>query len=106
MSKNKSDLTRRVFGLPQTAAGRSAVYLCMVFFVLFGVWLVYMELRPIQRPTFFSDPLHAVVTLSAAASAITGGLSGGFALTVGRERSILTFASILAGAFIAPTGKY
>jgi len=48
----------------------------MVFFVLFGVWLVYMELRPMQRPTFYSDPLHAVVILSAAASAITGGLSG------------------------------
>jgi len=59
-----------------------------------------MYLRPIPRPTFFSDPLHAILLLSAAAAAIAGGIAGAFAFVVGRERSFAVILSILIGAFV------
>ena len=52
------------------------------------------------RPTFFSDPLHAVLILGAAAAAITGAIVGALALVVKRERSLWVLLSVLLGAFV------
>ena len=100
-SDNELSLIRRIFGLPQTIAGRVAVYLCVAFLVLFGTWLTYsLYLNPIQRPTFFSDPVHAVLILSAAASGVLGALFGGFALIMTRERSLFVVLSFIIGALV------
>jgi hypothetical protein len=96
-----SSLWRRIIGLPSTRLGRWSVGLAITFFVLFPLWIFYaMYLRPIPRPTFFSDPLHAILLLSAAAAAIAGGIAGAFAFVVGRERSFAVILSILIGAFV------
>jgi hypothetical protein len=42
----------------------------------------------IPRPTFFSDPLHALLLLSAAAG-ITGAIFGALAIVSKRERSFM-----------------
>lgn len=68
--------------------------------MLFGAWLAYIELRPMQRPTFFSDPLHAVLLLIAAGSAILGAFVSGFSIVMRGERSILTFLSLLVGSVV------
>ena len=100
MSGNQTSLLKRVLGLPQSFAGRFAVILCIVFFVLFGAWLGYLELRPIQRPTFFSDPLHAAILLTAAGSAIFGAFIAVFAIVMRGERSVFTLLSVLGGSFV------
>ena len=100
MSDSASGLLRRVVSLPQTTKGRFSVYLCILFFVLFAAFLFYMELRPMERPTLFYDPLAGVLLLSTAVSGIFGGLLGGVALTDGRERSVLVFISLLVGGFV------
>jgi hypothetical protein len=96
-----SSLWRRIIGLPSTRLGRWSVGLAIAFFVLFPLWMFYaIYLRPIPRPTFFSDPLHAILLLSAAAAAIAGGIAGVFAFAVRRERSFVVILSILLGAFV------
>ena len=88
-------------GLPCTRSGWWSVSLAIVFLVLFPIWIVYSSLlRPMPRPTFFSDPLQACLLLSAAAAAIAGGLAGLYACAFRRERSIAVILSILLGAFV------
>jgi len=94
-------LWRRIVGLPSTRLGRWSVSFAIAFLVLFPLWMLYaMYLRPIARPTFFSDPLHAILLLSAAAAAIAGGIAGVFAFAMRRERSFTVILSILLGAFV------
>jgi hypothetical protein len=69
--------------------------------VLFSTWLVYSSVRRIPRPTFFSDPLHAVLLLTAAGSAVLGAILGSWSALFRRERSLLMFLSILIGGFVA-----
>jgi hypothetical protein len=94
-------LWRRFIRLPDTRLGRWSFGLGLAFFGLFPLWLVYaMYLRPIQRPTFFSDPLHAVLLLGAAAAAITSGFVGVLAMVAKRERSFTVLLGVLVGAFV------
>jgi hypothetical protein len=94
-------LSRRLVGLPCTRSGWWSVGLAITFLVLFPLWLLYSSrLRPIPRPTFFSDPLHACLLLSAAAAAIAGGITGLFAFALRRERSFTVILSILLGALV------
>lgn len=51
------------------------------------------------RPTFFSDPTHAVLILSAAAAAMAGGTAGAIAL-LRRDRSVAIMLSVALGAFV------
>jgi len=91
----------RLVGLPCTRSGWWSVSLAVAFLVLFPLWFIYAtRIRPIPRPTFFSDPLHAILLLSAAASAIAGGIAGVFAFAVRHERSFAVILSILLAAFV------
>ena len=94
-------LWRRIIGLPSTRLGRWSVGLAIAFFVLFPLWFFYAtRIRPIPRPTFFSDPVHAFLLLSAAAAAIAGGTAGMFASAVRHERSFAVILSILLAASV------
>ena len=90
----------RLVGIPLTAMGRWSAGLSIAFLALFGVWLLYVTLRPISRPTFFSDPVHAVLILTAAATAVAGGAFGVAAVVAQGERSFAMGGSILLGAYV------
>jgi len=90
-----------LFGLPRTAHGRWSIRLASTFFVFFVLWLVYVQATPMARPSFFSDPLHAFLILSAAAAAIAGGIVGVIAMVAKRERSFMILLSIVVGAVVA-----
>lgn len=99
--ENEPRLHPRFLGMPRTELGRWSNRLAITFFVLFPLWLFYaVYLRPIARPTFFSDPLHALLLLSAAAVAIGGAIVGVLAIVAKRERSFTILLSILLGAFV------
>ena len=103
MSNIQDGSSRRssFFGKPQTRLGWWSCALANIFLVLLLLWLFYgLVLRRIPRPTFFSDPLHAVLLLSAVAAAIGGGIVGTIALAVKRERSLTVLLSVLIGAFV------
>ena len=90
-----------LLGLPRTIVGWWSVCLALAFIVLFALWQVYVRATPPRpRPTFFSDPLQAVLILGAATSAIAGAMVGLLALTLKRERSYLIWLSTLIGAFV------
>lgn len=96
-----SSQRRHVFAMPQTRPGWWSIGLAITFLVLFMLWLLYaLYLKPIPRPTFFSDPLHAVLSLSAAVAAISGGFVGALAVGLKRERSIAVLLSVLLGALV------
>ena len=90
----------RLWSLPKTGLGRWSVHLLVVFLVLFPTWIASSSLRQIPRPTFFSDPIHVLLLLPAAASAVLGGVLGVWSTLFGGERSALTFLSILIGGFV------
>ncbi len=73
--------------------------LSLTFLVLFTSWLVYVTAYPIGRPTFFSDPVHALLLLGAVAAAVAGGALGVVAI-VARVWSVGTFISILLGTVV------
>jgi uncharacterized integral membrane protein len=87
-------------GMPRTRLGWWSIGLATTFLVLFVLWLLYVQATPMARPTFFSDPLHAVLILGAAAAAITGAIVGVLALVAKRERSLIILLSVLLGAFV------
>jgi hypothetical protein len=87
-------------GVPRSRLGSWSISLAITSVVLFVLWWLYvMRWRPIARPTFFSDPLHACLLLGAAAAGITGAIVGVLALVAKRERSFLILLSVLLGAF-------
>jgi hypothetical protein len=88
-------------GLPRSRPGLWSISLAFAFVVLFVLWWLYVgRWRPMPRPTFFSDPLHACLLLGAAAASIAGAFAGVLALVAKRERSILIVVSIVLGAFV------
>jgi len=87
-------------GMPTTRPGWWSIRLAAAFIVLFMIWFAYVSATPIPRPTFFSDPLHAVLILSAAASAIAGMVAGLVAFVAARERSIITLTSVVLGGVV------
>ncbi|MCH7761818.1 hypothetical protein IIA15_10545 [candidate division TA06 bacterium] len=87
-------------GLPRTRLGWWSIGFATTFLVLFVLWLLYVQATPMARPTFFSDPLHAVLILGAAAAAITGAIVGALALVAKRERFFIILLSVLLGVFV------
>ncbi len=87
-------------GMPRTRLGWWSIGLAATFIVLFVIWLLYVGAMPKDRPTFFSDPLHAVLILGAAAAAITGAIVGVLAFVANRERSLIILLSVLLGAYV------
>lgn len=99
-SQDGSSRSPSLVGMPRTRIGWWSIGLAITFFALFVLWLLYVLVTPMARPTFFSDPLHAILILGAAAAAITGAIIGALALVVKRERSFMIVLSILLGAFV------
>ena len=91
---------RKFLGLPQTRLGWWSIGCAAIFVLLFMLWLLYLKATPMERPTFFSDPLHAVLILGAAVSAISGAIVGTMAFLVKHERSLLPLLSIIVGGFV------
>jgi hypothetical protein len=88
-------------GVPRSRPGWWSISLAVTFVVLFVLWWLYVtRWRPVARPTFFSDPLHACLLLGAAAAGITGAIVGVLALVAERERSFLILLSVLLGAIV------
>ena len=85
---------------PHTPLGTWASRLSGAFVLLFASWLLYVAATPMSRPTFFSDPIHAVILLAAVAAAIAGGVVGLGAIVVKRDVTILTLASVALGGFV------
>ena len=100
---NSQDLPSRrpsFVGMPRSRLGLWSVGLAVLFLGLFVTWLLYVQARPIDRPTFFSDPLHAVLYIGATVAAITGAIAGVLAFVTKRERSFLILLSILLGTVV------
>ena len=74
--------------------------LSVAFLVLFPVWLLYVMLVRIDRPTFFSDPVQAALILLAATAGSAGGIIGALSLAWKRERSLIVFAATALGTFV------
>ena len=89
----------RFLGLPRTRFGWSSIVLAAAFFVFF--WLFWLQRNaPRDRSTFFSDPINALLLISAVASAITGGVTAVAAIIRKRERSFLLLPTLLLGIFV------
>jgi hypothetical protein len=67
---------------------------------LFPTWLLYVNAMPMPRPTFFSDPLHAVLLIGASVAAILGGILGELAFVARHERSCAIFLSVILGVLV------
>lgn len=94
------DLINSLLATPRTRLGWYSLVCAILFFLLFAVWLLYISSTPIARPTFFSDPVHAVLILAAAASAIIGAVLGLLALLLKNERSVLVVFSVALGGLV------
>ncbi len=85
---------------PKTRLGWWAIGCSSLFFLLFILWLFYVISTPIERPTFFSDPLHVVLLLGAAVSAISGAIIASIAFVVKHERSLFILLSVILGVIV------
>ena len=99
-SQDGSSRSPSFVGMPQTRLGWWSIGLAIKFLALFGIWLLYVQATPMARPTFFSDPLHAILILGAAAAAISGAIVGALTLVAKRERSFMILLSVLLGAVV------
>jgi hypothetical protein len=89
------------FGMPQSRLGWCSTSCAIVFPVLFSLWYWYaVYLRPIRRPTFFSDPLHAFLMLAAIMVAVTAAIVGALAIIAKHERSFAIFVSVVLGTSV------
>ncbi len=86
--------------IPVTQTGQWAVRFCVAFLLLFLAWWAYVRATPIARPTFFSDPIHAVLIIAAAFAAVAGMVLGLISFLKDKEKSWLPGISILVGALV------
>ncbi|MEE8105918.1 MAG: hypothetical protein V3T86_10330 [Planctomycetota bacterium] len=87
-------------GRPRTGLGKWSLRLICVFFVLFPAWLLWVSLVRMDRPDFWSDPVHAVLIICAAAAASASGVTGALAVLWKRERSLRVLAATAVGCFV------
>ncbi|MBT8131071.1 MAG: hypothetical protein KJO35_02285 [Gammaproteobacteria bacterium] len=97
---DEKNLIQRFIGLPTTRLGIWSVSLGIAFLLLFSAWLFYVTVRQVSRPTFFSDPVHAILILSAAASGIGGAIAGTLAVLLRQEHSWIVLLSVLQGSVV------
>ena len=99
MSASDSLMTQ-ILRMPRTRLGWWSIGLAVAFLVLFPVWLLYVMLVRIDRPTFFSDPVQAALILVAAAAGSAGGITGALSLAWKRERSLAVFVATALGPLV------
>jgi hypothetical protein len=88
------------FGLPRTKLGKWTQRLMGASLALMGAWTLWVALAQRDHTTFWSDPVHAVLIIAAAAAGSASGLTGVLSILLKRERSLLLVATTLAGCFI------
>jgi len=91
----------KLLGMPRTKPGQWSLRLMGAFLALFGTWTLWVTLADKDHSKFWSDPVHAVLIICAAAAGSASGLSGALAILLKRERSVLVLAATAAGCFVA-----
>jgi hypothetical protein len=87
------------FGLPRTRFGWSSVGFAAAFFVFF--WVFWLQRNsPRDGATIGPDPVHVLLLLGAAASALAGGVMAVVANIWRHERSFLLLPALLLSLFV------
>jgi hypothetical protein len=87
--------------IPKSKFGKYSVFAILLFVVFFilGQSIVVAK-GPFESPSFFNDPIPAILMIIAGLSGVLAFLFGLFALVKARERAIPVFISTLVGLFI------
>jgi membrane associated rhomboid family serine protease len=94
-------LWRRFLGVPDTRPGWWSLALALGFFVFLALIFLWGRRTGHDRSTFFSDPIMAATVLATGACGVCAGLTGAAGVLWKHERSVLVFAAIVLGAFVA-----
>lgn len=86
--------------LPKSTSGKWSVGLCISFFVLIGLLFALIASGQRGGSKFFDNLALALPGMFAALSAILAFFIGLISVVKYRERSLLTFVSIVIGAFV------
>ena len=91
----------KLLGLPRSGLGWSSIWLALAFFVIMWLFRLYASTSTRYRPTFFSDPLNALLLITASLAGISSGVTALLALIFKRERSLLLVLMVIFGALVA-----
>jgi len=94
-------LWRRFLYWPSTRPGSWSIGLLVGFLVFLGLFYTLIASGQRGGETFFSNPWLAVTILTAAGSAMAGGVVAGIAIFRKRERSFFSFVALLLGILVA-----
>lgn len=89
------------FGLPRSGLAQSSVWLVLTFLLLMAIFMIYIRLPHGPRPTFFSDPISALLLIAAAVTGTGSGMTAVLSIILKREKSLLLIPIIFLGAFVA-----
>lgn len=87
--------------IPKSRLGRYSVFALLsfaLFFILSQTIVISQD--PKDRPSFFSDPIPAVLLIIAGLSGVFAFFTGTIAVIKNRERAISVFISALIGLFV------
>ena len=87
--------------MPKSKLGRYSIFAILLFvlFFILGQSIVIVK-GPFENPSFFNDPIPAILMIIAGLSGVFAFFSGLVALIKNRERAIPVFFSTLIGLFI------
>lgn len=85
---------------PKTHLGKWSVGLIISFFVLLGLFFLFVDLGERGGATFFSNLKLTIPMLLAAISAISSFFVGLIGIVKNKERSVSVFLAIFVGLFV------
>jgi hypothetical protein len=86
--------------LPKSTSGKWSVGLCVSFFVFIGLFFTLVASGQRGGVRFLDNLVLALPTIFAALSAVLGLFFGLISVVKYKERALLTFVSIVVGAFV------
>lgn len=87
--------------IPKSKLGRYSIFAILLFVLFFILGRSITVVKgPFESPSFFNDPIPAVLTIIAGLWGVFAFFSGLIALIKNRERAIPVFISTLIGLFI------
>ncbi len=89
-----------IYFKPKTQLGRWSLYTMIIFFVFFGIFLIFIKLGEKGGPTFFSNLKLTISYLIASVSATISFLVGLISVIKKQERSPMVFLAIIIGFFV------
>jgi len=98
---SEQPLWRRFLNWPSTRQGWWSAGFLVGFLVFLGLFYALIASGQRGGETFFSNPWLAVTILTAAGSAMAGGVVAGIAIFRKRERSFFSFVALLLGILVA-----